>query len=180
MARGIAARLLEAAAEVEVRDVGARKPLTGDVIVLATTFETALTIAEKHADELSGKVVIDVTNPVKGSDVERVVTPPESSAAEEIAKRVPRAIVVKAFNTTFGATLLDGEVAGQQLDVFLAADDSCAKEEVRRLIEAAGMRVIDAGPLRRSRQLEQLGILHLALQDTLGTDCRSALKVLVP
>ena len=62
--------------------------------------------------------------------------------------------------------------------MFLAADDEAAKATVVRLLEAGGLRAVDAGPLRRARQLEQLGFLHMALQDKLGTGYGSAVKML--
>ena len=62
--------------------------------------------------------------------------------------------MVKAFNTTFAGSLVDGQVAGQPLDVFVASDDDDAKAKVRELAESAGLRVLDAGPLAHARQLE--------------------------
>ena len=101
------------------------------------------------------------------------------SAAQEIAARVPQdAPVVKAFNTTFAGTLIDGKVAGTPLDVFLAGDDDEAKGKVRRLVEDGGMRAIDAGPLALARQLEALGYLHMALQQPLDSGFSSAVKVI--
>jgi predicted dinucleotide-binding enzyme len=85
---------------------------------------------------------------------------------------------VKAFNTTFAGTLVSGEVGGQPLDVFVAADDEDAKQQVAGLIEAGGLRPVDAGPLRRARQLEGLGVLHMTLQQPLDTGFGSAVKVL--
>jgi predicted dinucleotide-binding enzyme len=117
---------------------------------------------------------------VDWSSFDRLVTPADSSAAEEIAKRLPGSPVVKAFNTTFAGTLVDGEVEGAPLDVLLAGDDGDAKAEVARLVEAGGMRAIDAGPLRRARQLEQLGFLHMALQDALGSGYGSGVKFVTP
>ena len=114
------------------------------------------------------------------SSFDRLVTPPDSSAAEEIAGRLPGARVVKAFNTTFAGTLVEGEVDGKPLDVLLAGDDDGAKAEVASLVEAGGMRAVDAGPLRRARQLEHLGFLHMALQDTLGAGFGSAVKFVTP
>ena len=84
--------------------------------------------------------------------------------------------VVKAFNTTFGRTLVPGEVAGQKLDVLIAGDDEAAKKKIGALVEAGGLRPIDVGPLRRARQLEQLGFLHISLQERLDTGFGSAVK----
>jgi 8-hydroxy-5-deazaflavin:NADPH oxidoreductase len=83
---------------------------------------------------------------------------------------------IDAFNTTFGNTVVPGEVAGQQLGVLIAGDDETAKRKVAELVRAGGMRPIDVGPLRRARQLEQLGFPHISLQDRLDTGFRSAVK----
>jgi 8-hydroxy-5-deazaflavin:NADPH oxidoreductase len=201
MSRGIATRLLAGEADVQIlapaeaeasslaADLadgagsvvggGMQEPLTGDVVVLATPYDAALDIAGTRGQELADRVVVDITNPVDWVSFDRLVTPGDSSAAEQIAKRLGGARVVKAFNTTFAATLVAGEVAGQQLDVFLAGDDQDAKAQVAALIESGGMRAIDAGPLRRARQLEHLGFLHLALQDRLGTGYGSAIKIVM-
>jgi NADPH-dependent F420 reductase len=154
-----------------------QEPLTSDVVVLATPYDGALEFTARHADELAGKVVVDITNPVDWATFDRLVTPADSSAAEEVANQLQDARVVKAFNTTFAGTLGAGEVGGQQLDVFLAGDDEHAKAQVAALVKAGGMRAIDAGPLRRARQLEQMGFLHMTLQDTLETEFGSAIKI---
>ena len=62
--------------------------------------------------------------------------------------------------------------------MFLAGDDEHAKAQVAALVKAGGMRAIDAGALRRARQLEQMGFLHMALQDTLKTELGSAIKII--
>jgi 8-hydroxy-5-deazaflavin:NADPH oxidoreductase len=151
--------------------------IESDVVVLAVPYDAVESIAEQYGSGLSGKVVIDITNPVDWASFDGLVTPPDSSAAEEIHRLIPEAAVVKAFNTTFAGTLVGGEVAGQPLDVFVAADDSDAKRKVAGLIEAGGLRPVDAGPLRRARQLEGLGFLHMTLQQPLGTGFGSAVKV---
>ena len=202
MARGIGSRLAASGVEVQIRaptaahaqslaeeladgggsatGQGMEGPLSGDVVVLATPYDGALAVTEQRRDELAGRVVVDITNPVDWSSFDRLVTPPDSSAAEGIAKQLPDSRVVKAFNTTFAGTLPAGEVAGQSLDVLIAGDDDEAKARVAALVKAGGMRPIDTGPLRRARQLEQLGFLHMVLQDRLGTSYGSAVKFLGP
>jgi len=156
------------------------EPIQGDVVILAVPYEAALEIAQSRGDELAGKIVVDITNPVDWASFDRLVTPPDSSAAEEIAKRLPGVPVVKAFNTTFAGTLVEGQVAGQALDLLMAGDDAEAKSRLSDLLADTGLRVIDAGPLRRARQLEPLGFLHMALQDTLGSQYGSAVKFVTP
>ena len=151
--------------------------LLGEVVVLAIPYGAVAETLAAYGEQLPGKVVVDITNPVDFATMEGLVTPPGSSAAEEIAKLVPDGTaVVKAFNTTFGQTLVPGEVAGQKLDVLIAGDDEAAKKKIAALAEAGGLRPIDVGPLRRARQLEQLGFLHISLQERLDTGFGSAVK----
>jgi len=62
--------------------------------------------------------------------------------------------------------------------VWIAGDDADAKNKVAQLVKDAGMRPIDAGPLRRARQIEAMQLLHIVTQGTLGTNWGSAIKVL--
>jgi 8-hydroxy-5-deazaflavin:NADPH oxidoreductase len=151
--------------------------IADDVVVLAVYYPDAKAAVEQYGGGLSGKVLIDITNPVNET-MDGLVTPPDGSAAQELAASAPGARVVKAFNTTFAGTLIDGEVAGRPLDVFLAGDDEEAKAIVSRLVEEGGLRPVDAGPLRRARELEAAGLLHMSVQGTLGTGFGSALKIL--
>ena len=154
-------------------------PLTGDVVVLAVWYDAATSIVDEHGDQLDGKVVIDITNPVDVQTFDGLVTPPDGSAAEELARRAPAgAKVVKAFNTTFAGTLVEGQVGGQPLDVFVAGDDEAAKATVIDLVEGAGLNAIDAGALKRAHELEALGFLHMVVQDKLGTSYGSAVKLI--
>ena len=155
-------------------DVG--KPATGDIVVLAVPYPAVSEVIAQRADQLAGKVVVDITNPVDLTTFEPL--PVEGSGAQEIAAAAPSgARVVKAFNTTFAGTLVEGKVAGQPLDVFIAGDDDGAKATVKQLVEDGGMRAVDAGPLARARELEALGYLHMALQEPLGTGFASSVKV---
>jgi 8-hydroxy-5-deazaflavin:NADPH oxidoreductase len=172
------------AAEEAVNEIGANAeagrsgdPIAGDVVVLAVYYPDATAAVEQYRDQLVGKVVVDISNPVNET-FDDLVTPPDSSAAQELAAKASGARVVKAFNTTFANTLNDGQVAGQPLDVLLAADDEDAKATVAGLAEDGGLRPVDAGPLRRARELEAAGLLHMSVQGTLGTGFASALKII--
>ena len=122
-------------------------------------------------------MVVDITNPVNET-FDGLVTPPDGSAAQELAALASGARLVKAFNTTFATTLRAGDVAGQPLDVFMAGDDDHAKRAVAQLAEDGGLRPVDVGPLGRARELEAAGFLHMTVQGTLGTGFSTALKVL--
>ncbi len=150
----------------------------GEIVVLALYHPSFAEAIEQYRDQLVGKVVVDISNPVDYETYEGLTVPPDSSAAEETAEALPDASVVKAFNTTFARLLAAGEIAGQQLDVLIAGDDADAKRKVSTLVEAGGMRPIDVGPLRRARQLEQFMFLQMTLQEPMGTGFASHFKFL--
>ena len=148
-----------------------------EVVILAVYYPSTLDAAREFGGELEGKVVVDISNPVNQT-FDGLATGPGKSAAEELAETVAAgARVVKAFNTTFAGTLVEGQVAGQPLDVFIAGDDEGAKETVAQLARDGGLRAIDVGPLERARHLESLGFLHMMAQQPLGTGFASAVKV---
>jgi predicted dinucleotide-binding enzyme len=149
-----------------------------DVVVLALPYPEGRIVAREQGAALAGVTVVDTCNPVDFSTFDSLLTSPGMSAAEEVAAANPAARVVKAFNTTFAAVLLAGEVGGLPVDVFLAGDDARAKAQVAALASDGGMRPVDTGPLRRARELEAFQLLHMTLQGPLGLDWASAVKLL--
>lgn len=150
----------------------------GDVVVLALWYGANVETVRQLGKKLEGRIVVDIANPLN-STYDGLATAPESSSAEDVASAVAAGTsVVKAFNTTFAGTLMAGQVDGKPLDVFIAGDDPDAKAQVARLIADGGLRPIDVGPLSRARQLEGIGLLHISLQQTLGSNWMSAVKII--
>ena len=195
MARGIATRTLagghtvtllghepgkaealagELSGDVRTGTVG--DPLDSDVVVLAVWYQALDDVLSAYGDQLDGKIVVDITNPVD-PETFAPLTVEAGSAAQEIAQKAPSAKVVKAFNTTFAGTLIEGQVGGQPLNVLVASDDDGAKNAVRQIAEDGGLKVIDVGPLALARQIEAVGYLHMAIQPQLGTNYGSAVVV---
>ncbi|MFE2453430.1 NADPH-dependent F420 reductase [[Kitasatospora] papulosa] len=143
----------------------AAKPVTGDIVVLAVPYPAVADVLIRRADELSGKIVVDITNPLDFETFDSLVVPADSSAAAELAAALPRSRVLKAFNTTFAATLLSGVVGEAELPttVLIAGDDADAKSLLADVVTAGGLRAVDAGSLKRARELEALGFLQLTL-----------------
>jgi hypothetical protein len=137
--------------------------VTGDVVVLAVPYGEVAGIVEARRDQLAGKVVIDITNPVNFETFDSLTVPADSSAAAVIAEALPEAKIVKAFNTTFGGTLVAKEVGPLPTTVLIAGDDADAKALVTEVVETGGLTVIDAGALKRARELEALGFLQITL-----------------
>ena len=152
-------------------------PVNGELVVLAIPYEAIDDVLGRYNGQLDGKTIVDITNPVDFSTF-TPLSVKAGSAAQKIAEKVPAAKVVKAFNTTFAGTLIEGKVAGEQLDVLIASDDEQAKASVKQLVESGGLRAVDAGPLARAHELEAIGYLHMSLQEALGTGFGSTVKVL--
>jgi 8-hydroxy-5-deazaflavin:NADPH oxidoreductase len=149
-----------------------------EIVVLAIPYGATGQVIESLGKQLDGKIVIDITNPLNAT-YSGLAVAPGTSGAEEIAKKLPKgAVVLKAFNTTFAKTLVEGEVDGKPLDVFIAGDAEGPKQKVTKLVEDSGLRAIDTGALERARQLEAMGLLGIVLQPKLGTGFESAWKIL--
>ncbi len=136
----------------------------GDIVVLALYFEPAKEVATHYGDTLSGKTVVEISNPVNADTFDSLTVEPGSSAAEEIAALLPGAEVVKAFNTTFAGPLAAGAKGGMPLDVFIASDSGDAANAVASFAAAAGLRPLKVGALRHARELEGFELLVMALQ----------------
>ncbi|MCA2218882.1 NADPH-dependent F420 reductase [Jidongwangia harbinensis] len=139
------------------------RPVTGDIVVLAVPYPAVATVIAQRADQLTGKVVVDITNPLNFETFDSLTVPADGSAASEIAAALPESRVVKAFNTTFAATLASGRVGELPTTVLIAGDNTDAKTLLAGMIAAGGVRAIDAGALRRARELEAIGFLQLTL-----------------
>ena len=138
-------------------------PVTGDIVVLAVPYGAVAGITDARQGELAGKVVVDITNPVDFESFDSLVVPADSSAAAEIAAALPASRVVKAFNTTFGGTLASRQIGSLATTVPMAGDDAGAKAELATVVEAGGLKAIDAGSLKRAREMEALGFLQISL-----------------
>lgn len=134
-----------------------------EVVIVATAFPDAAAALQSLGD-LTGKVVIDITNPLS-ADYMSLTIGHVTSAAEEIARAVPGAQVVKAFNTLFAQVLADGPVFAdnQRGSVFVASDSERAKQTAVSLARSLGWNTVDAGGLVNARYLEPLAGFNIYL-----------------
>jgi predicted dinucleotide-binding enzyme len=139
------------------------EPINGDIVILALPYGAVDDVLGQYAGALEGKTVVDLTNPVDFATFDSLVVPAGSSAAAVIADALPGSSVLKAFNTTFAGTLASGTVGSESTTVLIAGDDVEAKASLAAVIEAGGLRAIDAGSLQRAHELEALGFLQLTL-----------------
>ncbi|WP_374008443.1 NADPH-dependent F420 reductase [Leifsonia sp. LS-T14] len=137
--------------------------VTGDIVVLAVPYPEVDAVIATYGDALAGKTIVDITNPLDFATFDGLVVPADSSAAAVIAGKIPGAKVLKAFNTTLAATLTSKTVGGLPTTVLIAGDDDAAKDALAELITAGGLRAMDAGSLKRARELEAIGFLQISL-----------------
>jgi 8-hydroxy-5-deazaflavin:NADPH oxidoreductase len=141
-----------------------------DVLLLAVPW-AAIGDALVAAGPLQGKTVISCVNPFGTRGLEVGLT---SSAAEEISKLAPGAIVIEAFNTIFAGILHSrAHLFGDNTPtVFYCGDDRDAKVDAATLIRDAGLHPVDAGPLQNARYIEPLAMLMIELgySHRMGTD----------
>jgi 8-hydroxy-5-deazaflavin:NADPH oxidoreductase len=132
-----------------------------DVIVLAIPW-IAVEETIKSAGDLSGKILIDPTNPVN-ADLTGLIIESSTSAAEEIAKWAKGSKVVKAFNSIGAKTLDNLQFGLVRADAFICGDDFKSKTVVKKLATEIGFDTVDAGPLINARVLEYLALLWIQL-----------------
>lgn len=140
-----------------------------EVVVLATPWNAVESLVASLGD-LSGKILVDCTNPIApGLQLALGTT---TSGAEQVAAWTTGARVVKAFNTTGAENMADPIYDGQATVMLICGDDSQAKTVVGQLAEALGFEAVDVGPLSAARHLEPFALvwIRLAMVQGLGRD----------
>ena len=164
MGTAIAGVLTAGGADVEhIGSTDTDATVSGDIVILAVPYPALAAIAAAYGPQLAGKTVVDITNPLNFDTFDSLTVPADSSAAAELAAALPSSNVLKAFNTTFAATLGAKAVGPNTTTVLIAGDDADAKTALAAAISAGGVDAVDAGSLRRARELEAIGFLQLTL-----------------
>jgi 8-hydroxy-5-deazaflavin:NADPH oxidoreductase len=130
-----------------------------DIVVLAVPGMLAPEITKSLGD-LSGKIIIDPTNPLKRTDhgLEHGV---DTSNAEIIQALAPDAQVVKAFNTLNYKVMIDPSRSGGPVSIPLVGDSDEAKATVTKLVEGMGLEPIDLGGVENARWVEGMLVLWI-------------------
>ncbi|MGD0644851.1 MAG: NADPH-dependent F420 reductase [Candidatus Bathyarchaeia archaeon] len=147
----------------------------GEVIILAVPHNNANDAIEAIRPYADEKIVIDVINAV-GPNMELGISC-NTSSAEETQKRLPKAHVVKAFNTVFAQNQSTGKAGKEQLTAFIAGDDLRAKQTVAQLVTDIGFDPLDCGPLKAARYLEAMGIMIINLAYNYGMGAKIGYKL---
>lgn len=134
----------------------------GDIVILAIPYLAVQeTVAAIGPGLFAGKIVVDATNALDTSYGLAIGF--TTSAAEALAKQVPGARVVKAFNSVFAGNMSTGRIGRDRLAFFVAGDDAEAKRAVMALGRDIGFDPVDSGPLQVARYLEPMGLFMIKL-----------------
>lgn len=147
-----------------------------DVVILAVPFGALTDVAATIAPVTEAKTIIDVTNAL--TPEMQLAVGFTTSGAEELQKKLPKARVVKAFNTQFAQQMDSGRLGDTAVTVFVAGDDAAAKSDAVDVAKAIGFDPVDAGPLANARLLEPLGYLNIQLGYVLGQGTAIGLKLI--
>ncbi len=141
-----------------------------EVVVLATPWQ-ATEAAIKEAGDLTGKVVIDCTNPLT-PDFTNLTIGHITSGLEQVIAWAKGAKVFKAFNQTGFSNMANPLIEGRRAVMFVCGDDEAGKPTVLQLVNDLGFEGVDAGVGAVARLLEPFGMLwiHLALSRGMGRD----------
>lgn len=147
-----------------------------DIVLLAVPAAAAVAVLGAAGD-LTGKTVVDATNPLRW-EAGPVWNPPhEGSMTAAIAAAFPGVAVVKGFNH-FGAEIqADPAMAHGAAEALFAGDHADAKARAITLAQAMGFAARDAGPLRNAAALEHLAVLWIHLATVGGAGRQIAFRI---
>ncbi|MDR6864181.1 NAD(P)-binding domain-containing protein [Phycicoccus sp. 3266] len=144
-----------------------------ELVVNATSGAGALPALEQAgADNLAGKVVLDISNPLDFSQgfPPSLFVKDTDSLGEQLQRAFPQARIVKSLNTLNAGLMVDPKALGEESTVFVAGNDQAAKDAVTELLHSFGHTdVIDLGDITGARGTEMLLPVWLRLMQTLGT-----------
>jgi 8-hydroxy-5-deazaflavin:NADPH oxidoreductase len=166
----------------EVRAVGNDKAAIRDaaswaeVVFLAIPFGAIDDVVRTAGEALIDKTVVDVTNALDAKMA--LAVGHTTSGAEELQRKLPKARVVKAFNTVFAQHMDSGRLGDKPLTAFVAGDDKAAKQTVLELARQIGFEGVDVGPLENARLLEPMALLNIRLGYVQGLGTQMGFKLL--
>jgi len=145
----------------------------GEVVVNVTTGAHSLEALEAAgAENLEGKVLIDIANALAGTQPPTLTFSNTDSLGEQIQRRFPEARVVKALNTMNAGLMVAPDSLGETTNAFICGDDAGAKAQVTELLETFGWLsgdIIDLGDISAARGMEMYVILWVRVMGAIGT-----------
>jgi NADPH-dependent F420 reductase len=179
-AEAAVADLREVMAERGVTEIGVRAmenlaaAQAADIVTLTVPYSHQAGTLELVRAALQGKILIDVTVPLVPPKVARVQLPEEGSAGQIAQALLGEEVsVVSAFQNVAAAHLQEGQ--GLECDVLISGNKRAAREEVVKLVEAAGMRGLHAGMINNAAAAEALTSVLITINKQYG--CHAGIKI---
>jgi NADPH-dependent F420 reductase len=145
-----------------------------DIVTLTVPFSHQASTLELVKPALQGKILIDVTVPLVPPKVARVQLPPQGSAGQIAQELLGEEVdVVSAFQNVAAAHLQEGR--GLECDVLVSGNKKAARDEVIKLVEAAGMRGFHAGMINNAAAAEALTSVLITINKQYG--CHAGIKI---
>ena len=138
----------------------------GELIALATSWDgTENSLRLAGPDNLAGKVLIDVTNPLvfHGTAMPTLALGWNDSAGEQVQRWAPKARVVKAFNIVTAGQMVHPTIPGGPPDMFICGNDPAAKQVVTGICKEFGWPTIDLGGIELARYIEPLAMVVITI-----------------
>jgi 8-hydroxy-5-deazaflavin:NADPH oxidoreductase len=134
----------------------------GEIVIIAVKGGVAEKVITGLAKEISGKTVIDTTNPISDkppvNGVLQYFTSLDNSLMERLQKLVPEANFVKAFNCVGNAFMIEPDF-GQKPSMFICGNNISAKNDVAAILNKIGWEAEDMGDVESARAIEPLCML---------------------
>ena len=145
--------------------------MLGDVIVLATPWQSTEEAINEMGSTLDAKIVIDATNPLK-PDLSGLLIYGDNSGGEQVAKWASKANVVKALNSAFAKVMEHPEINGVKPMMLIAGDDASSLNTVAELVDDLGFQSQKMNGISNSRLLEMVGLtlITLGYKEGLGNE----------
>lgn len=165
--RGVSAVAVQAMANLDAAQAA-------DIVTLTVPFSHQVSTLESVSAALQGKILIDVTVPLVPPRVARVQLPEQGSAGQIAQELLGEEVaVVSAFQNVAAAHLQEGK--GVECDVLVCGNKKAAREEVIKLVEAAGMRGFHAGMINNAAAAEALTSVLIAINKQYS--CHAGIKI---
>ncbi len=132
-----------------------------EIVFLATPFNAVEGFLKEYSNALTGKILVDCTNPLK-PDLSGLLFTGEDSGGEYVQRLLPQTKVVKAFNTV-GYNIMENPVIdGRKSVMYFCGNDEKAKHVISSMITEIDFMPIDSGPIQSSRSLEPFALLWIS------------------
>ncbi len=141
----------------------------GQVVILATPWSMTEAAIQSVAPELTGKILIDTTNPI-APDFSGLTVGHKQSGGQLVAGWASKARVVKAFNTIGANVMANPQLNGQPTTLLVAGDDTAAKDTVLLMAQDIGFAPLDVGGIDKSSLTEATAWLWITLASKLGRE----------